>query len=339
MAKQEITYEDILKELKARHYFPIYFLMGEESYYIDNIADYIATHVLTDSEKEFNQTIVYGADTDIATVINAAKRYPMMSEHQVVIVKEAQAIRGFDELSYYLQQPQPSTLLVFCYKHGTLDRRKKWVSEIDKRGILFESKKLKESQLPAFISSYMKRRRIDMEPKAAAMLADFVGTDLSRLTGEMDKLIITLQKNQTRITPKQVERNIGISKDYNNFELRAALVEKDVLKANRIIKYFDENPKTNPIQMTLSLLFGFFSNLMLAYYAPEKSEQGIASFLNLRNAWQSREYMNAMRRYSGVKTMRIIHDIRYADALSKGVNNASVNDGEILKELIYKILH
>lgn len=339
MAKQEITYEDILKELKARHYFPIYFLMGEESYYIDNIADYIATHVLTDSEKEFNQTIVYGADTDIATVINAAKRYPMMSEHQVVIVKEAQAIRGFDELSYYLQQPQPSTLLVFCYKHGTLDRRKKWVSEIDKRGILFESKKLKESQLPAFISSYMKRRRIDMEPKAAAMLADFVGTDLSRLTGEMDKLIITLQKNQTRITPEQVERNIGISKDYNNFELRAALVEKDVLKANRIIKYFDENPKTNPIQMTLSLLFGFFSNLMLAYYAPEKSEQGIASFLNLRNAWQSREYMNAMRRYSGVKTMRIIHDIRYADALSKGVNNASVNDGEILKELIYKILH
>lgn len=339
MAKQEITYEDILKELKARHYFPIYFLMGEESYYIDNIADYIATHVLTDSEKEFNQTIVYGADTDIATVINAAKRYPMMSEHQVVIVKEAQAIRGFDELSYYLQQPQPSTLLVFCYKHGTLDRRKKWVSEIDKRGILFESKKLKESQLPAFISSYMKRRRIDMEPKAAAMLADFVGTNLSRLTGEMDKLIITLQKNQTRITPEQVERNIGISKDYNNFELRAALVEKDVLKANRIIKYFDENPKTNPIQMTLSLLFGFFSNLMLAYYAPEKSEQGIASFLNLRNAWQSREYMNAMRRYSGVKTMRIIHDIRYADALSKGVNNASVNDGEILKELIYKILH
>ena len=264
MAKQEITCEDILKELKAKHYAPIYYLMGEEPYYIDVIADYIAEHVLSETEKEFNQTIVYGADVDIATIINAAKRYPMMSEHQVVIVKEAQALRGLEELSYYLQKPQPSTILVFCHKHGALDRRKKLAAEIEKKGILFESKKLKEGQLPAFITSYMKRRGLDMEPKATSMLADFVGTDLSRLTGEMEKLIITLPKNQTRITPEQIERNIGISKDYNNFELRAALVEKDVLKANRIVKYFEENPKTNPIQMTLSLLFGFFSNLMLA---------------------------------------------------------------------------
>lgn len=339
MAKQEITYEGILKELKAKHYFPIYFLMGEESYYIDSIAGYIGDHVLTDSEKEFNQTVVYGADVDIATVINAAKRYPMMSEHQVVIVKEAQAIRGLDELSYYLQKPQPSTLLVLCYKHGVLDKRKKLAGEIEKKGILFESKKLRESQLPAFITSYMKRKGVDIETKATSMLADFVGTDLSRLVGEMEKLIITLQKNQTRVTPEQIERNIGISKDYNNFELRAALIEKDVLKANRIVKYFEENPKTNPIQMTLSLLFGFFSNLMLAYYAPEKSEQGIASFLNLKSNWQSREYINAMHRYSGVKTMHIIHDIRYADAASKGVGNSSASSGDILKELVFKILH
>lgn len=339
MAKQEITYEDILKELRARQYRPIYYLMGEEAYYIDLIADYIAAHVLTEEEKEFNLTVVYGADVDVATVINAAKRYPMMSKYQVVIVKEAQAIRNLDELSYYLQHPLPSTILVICHKHGTLDRRKKLVAAIEKNGILFESRKLKESQLPAFITTYMKRKSVDMDPKATAMLTEFIGTDLSRLTGELEKLIITFPKGQLRITPEQVERNIGISKDYNNFELRAALVEKDVLKANKIVKYFEENPKTNPIQMTLSLLFAFYSNLMLAYYAPEKSEQGIASFLGLKNAWQAREYLMAMRRYSGVKTMQIIGEIRYTDAKSKGVGNASATDGDLLRELVFKILH
>ena len=334
-----MTYEDILKELKNKQYRPVYYLMGEESYYIDLIADYIAAHVLTDDEKEFNQTIVYGPDTDMANIVNAAKRYPMMAEHQVVIVKEAQALRGLDELSYYLRKPQPTTILVFCHKHGSLDRRKKIAAEIEKNGILFESKKMKESQLPAFITSYIKRRKLDIEPKAVSMLADFVGTDLSRLAGEIEKLIITLPKKQTRITPAQIEQNIGISKDYNNFELRAALVEKDILKANRIVKYFEENPKTNPIQMTLSLLFGFFSNLMLAYYAPDKSEQGIASFLGLKSPWQSREYMLAMRRYSGVKTMQIIGEIRYADAASKGVGNSSASNSDILRELVFKILH
>lgn len=339
MAKQEITCDELLKELHAKQYRPVYYLMGEESYYIDLVANYIADHVLTDAEKEFNLTVVYGADVDIATVINAAKRYPMMAEHQVVIVKEAQAIRNMEELSYYLQKPLNSTILVICHKHGVLDRRKKLAAEIEKKGVLFESKKLKEAQLPAFITSYMKRKGIDVDPKATAMLADFVGSDLSRLAGELDKLAITLPKGQTRVTPEQIERNIGISKDYNNFELRSALVEKDVLKANRIIKYFEENLKTNPIQMTLSLLFGFFSNLMLAYYAPEKSEQGIAAFLGLKSPWQSREYMSAMRRYSGVKTMQIIGEIRYADARSKGVGNASQESGDILRELVFKILH
>ena len=339
MAKQEITCDDILKELRAKQYRPVYYLMGEEPYYIDLIADYITDNILTETEKEFNLTVVYGADVDIATVINAAKRYPMMSEHQVVVVKEAQNIRNMEELSYYLQKPLLSTILVICHKHGVLDRRKKLAAEIEKTGVLFESKKVKDAQLPAFITSYMKRKGIDVEPKATAMLADFVGPDLSRLTGELEKLIITLPKGHTRVTPEQIEQNIGISKDYNNFELRSALVEKDVLKANKIIKYFEENPKTNPIQMTLSLLFGFFSNLMLAYYAPEKSEQGIANMLGLRTPWQAKDYLAAMRRYNGVKTMQIIGEIRYADAKSKGVGNPSLSDGDILRELVFKILH
>ena len=325
--------------MRAKQYRPIYYLMGEESYYIDLIADYITDNVLSETEKGFNLTVVYGADVDIATVINAAKRYPMMSEYQVVIVKEAQAIRNMEELSFYLQKPLNSTILVICHKHGTLDKRKKLAAEVEKVGILFESKKIKDSQLPAFINSYMKRKGIDMEPKASAMLADFVGTDLSRLTGELEKLIITLPAGQKRVTPEQIEKNIGISKDYNNFELRSALVEKDILKANKIIKYFEENPKTNPIQMTLSLLFNFYSNLMLSYYSPEKTEQGIASWLGLKSPWAARDYLTAMRRYNGVKTMQIIGEIRYADAKSKGINNASMSDGDILRELVFKILH
>ncbi|MGN0048323.1 MAG: DNA polymerase III subunit delta [Bacteroides sp.] len=339
-AKQGITCEEVLKELKNKQYRPVYYLMGEEDYYIDLIVDYIADHVLTEMEKEFNLTVVYGADTDISAIINAAKRYPMMSAYQVVIVKEAQAVRNMEELTYYLQKPLKSTLLVLCHKHGVLDRRKKLAAEIEKVGVLFESPKVKEAQLPLFINSYLKQKGVDCDPKAAAMLAEYVGADLSRLTGELEKLIITLPKNQTRITPEQVEQNIGISKDYNNFELKSALIEKDVLKANKIVKYFAENPKTNPIQMTLSILFGFFSNLMLAYYAPEKTEQGIAAFLGLKSPWQAREYLLAMRRYSGTKTMRIIGEIRYADAHSKGVGATSnTTDSDLLRELIFFILH
>lgn len=190
-------------------------------------------------------------------------------------------------------------------------------AEIEKVGVLFESKKIKDAQLPGFISSYLKRRSVEIEPKASEMMAEFVGADLSRMAGELEKLIITLPRGQKRITPEQIERNIGISKDYNNFELRNALVAKDVFKANQIIKYFEENPKTNPLQMTLSVLFNFFSNLMLAYYAPDKSEQGIANQLGLKSSWQSKDYMVAMRKYSGVKVMQIIGEIRYCDAKSK----------------------
>ena len=244
-----------------------------------------------------------------------------------------------DELSYYLQKPLESTILVLCHKHGVLDRRKKLAAEIEKVGVLFESKKIKDTQLAGFITSYLKRKSIEIEPKASEMMAEFVGTDLSRMAGELEKLIITLPKGQKRITPEQIEQNIGISKDYNNYELRNALIIKDVFKANQIIKYFEENPKTNPLQMTLSVLFNFFSNLMLAYYAPEKSEQGIAAQLGLKSPWQSKDYLAAMRKYSGVKVMQIIGEIRYCDAKSKGVGNSSLGDGELLRELVYKILH
>ena len=338
MAK-EITYEEIARNLKNKVYAPIYFLMGEEDYYIDRISEYILNHILTDTEKEFNQTVVYGADTDIASVINTARRYPMMSKYQIVVVKEAQNLKNLDELVYYLQKPMPSTILVFCYKHGSLDRRKKITIELDKAGVLFESKKLKDTQLPGFITSYLKRRQVEIEPKASEMMAEFVGTDLNRMASELEKLIITLSKDQRRITPEQIERNIGISKDFNNFELRNALIAKDILKANQIVKYFEENPKSNPLQVTLAVLFNFFSNLMLAYYAPEKNEQGIAAQLGLRSAWQARDYQTAMRRYTGVKVMKIIEAIRRCDVRSKGISNASVSDGDLLRELVYVILH
>lgn len=338
MAK-ETTYEAIARDLKNRIYKPVYYLMGEESYYIDKISEYIAQTVLTDEEKEFNLTVVYGSDTDVATIINAAKRYPMMAERQVVIVKEAQQLKNIEELVYYVQKPLQSTVLVLCHKNGTIDRRKKLAAEVEKVGVLFESKKLKETQLPGFITSYLKRKSVDIEPKASEMMAEFVGADLNRMAGELDKLVITLPQGVTRVSPEQIELNIGVSKDYNNYELRSALVAKDVLKANKIIKYFEENPKTNPIQMTLSVLFGFFSNLMLAYYAPEKTEQGIAAQLGLRSPWQAREYIMAMRQYSGVKVMQIIGEIRYCDARSKGVGNSSLSDGDLLRELIYVILH
>lgn len=333
------TYEEIVRDVKNGVYVPICFLMGEEDYYIDRISEYIADRVLTEAEKEFNLTILYGADTDIATIINSAKRYPMMSKYQIVMVKEAQNLKNLDELTYYLQKPLMSTILVFCYKHGVLDRRKKLAAEIEKAGILFESKKLKDAQLSGFISSYLKRKRVDIEPKASEMMAEFVGADLNRMAGELEKLVITLPDGCSRITPEQIERNIGISKDYNNFELRNALITKDVLKANLIVKYFNNNMKNNPLQVTLAVLFGFFSNLMLTYYAPGKSEQEIASFLGLRSPWQAKDYLAAMKKYSGVKVMQIIGEIRLCDAKSKGVKNSSVSDGDLLRELIYFIMH
>ncbi len=336
---KEMTYEEVARGIKSRQFAPVYFLMGEEDYYIDRLSDYIVQMALDETEKEFNLTILYGPDTNIITVINAAKRYPMMSERQVVMVREAQGMKNLDDLVFYLQKPLASTVLVFCYKHGVLDRRKKLTAQIEKTGVLFESKKLKDAQLPGFISAYLKRKQIEIEPKAQEMLAEFVGADLNRMAGELEKLIITLQPGMKRITPDQIERNIGISKDYNNFELKNALVEKNIVKANQIVKYFEDNPKNNPLVLTLSILFSFFSNLMLAYYSTDKSDRGIAAHLGLRSSWQAKEYMTAMHVYSGRKVMAIIGALRECDARSKGVGNSSVSDGELLRELVYFILH
>lgn len=334
-----MTYEDIAKDIKNGKFAPVYLLMGEEDYYIDRISDYIVEKALDENEKEFNLTIMYGLDTDMASVVNNAKRYPMMSEHQVVVVKEAQNLRSWEELSFYMQKPLTSTILVFCYKHGTMDRRKKIVAEIEKNGAVFESKKLKENLLPGFITTYMKRRKMEIDDTAAQLMAEFVGNDLNRLAGELDKLIITMPKDRNRITPVEIERNIGISKDYNNFELKNALITKDTLKANKIVKYFSDNPKSNPLQPTLALLFNYFSNLMVAYYAPERTENGLAAYLGLKSPWLAKEYIAGMKAYTGVKVMNIITQIRLCDARSKGIGNVSLSPGELLRELVYFILH
>ena len=338
MAK-DASYEEIVRDVKAGRFAPVYFLMGEEDYYIDRIADFIQQQALTEDEKEFNLTVLFGADTDMAAVINAAKRYPMMAERQVVVIKEAQGIKNLDLLSYYLQKPLLSTVLVFCYKHGSLDRRKKIAAEIEKVGVMFESKRLKDFQLPGFISSYLKRQKVEIEPKATEMMAEFIGADLNRMASELDKLVITLGQGRRIITPEHIERCIGISKDFNNFELRSALIERDVLKANRIVSYFESNPRNNPLVVTLSVLFSFYANLMLAYYAPDRSDRGVADYLGLRSAWAAKDYVTAMRRFTARKVMEIISAIRECDAKAKGVGNSSATDGELLRELVFFILH
>ena len=333
------TYDDIVRDIKNKIFSPVYYLMGEEDYYIDRLADMIVESALTAEEREFNLTVLFGIDTNIETVINSSRRYPMMSERQVVVVKEAQHLKNMDNLSYYLQKPLLSTVLVICHKHGSIDKRKRLASLIEKTGIMFESKRLKDSQLPAFIANYLAQSNIDIKIKAAQILADYVGSDLSRISAELDKLIIALHPGERTITPTHIERVVGISKDYNNFELRSALIERDVLKANRIVKYFSENPRSNPLVLTLSVLFSFFSNLMLAYYSIDKSDRGIATWLGLRMPWAAKDYVTAMRCYSGTKTLQIIRAIRECDAKSKGVGNSSTPDGELLRELVFFILH
>ena len=336
MAKQELTCDDILKELRAKQYRPIYYLMGEESYYIDLIADYITDNVLNETEKEFNLTVVYGADVDVATIINAAKRYPMMSEHQVVVVKEAQAVRNIEELSYYLQKPLHSTILVICHKHGTLDRRKKLAAEVEKTGVLFESKKIKDAQLPAFIASYMKRKGIDMEPKATAMLADFVGSDLSRLTGELEKLIITLPTGQKRVTPEQIEKNIGISKDYNNFELISAISCRDSKRIFQIIDHFRRNRKDNPAAMTYGMLWNFFSNLLIMHYTRDKSDAALCAAIGRKSNWLPKDYKTGVQQYNARQVVEILRALRRADAASKGIGSRQ-DAFDLMHNLMFRI--
>lgn len=337
--KDDNSHLKILQDIRNKTFAPVYFLMGDEPYYIDLICDTIVANALSESERDFNQTILYGADIeDFGIVINTAKRFPMMAQHQLVVVKEAQMIRSIENLTYYLQKPLRSTILVICYKGSY--KSKKILAEIGKVGVLYESKKLYENQLPAFISNYLAEKRMTIDPKASAMMADFIGADLNRLTGELDKLAITLPEGQTRITAESVERNIGISKDFNNFELLNAIINRNVYKANLIVRYFEQNPKNNPLVVTISVLFNFFANLMLCYFAPDKSENGLVGELKLRSAFQARDYIVAMRNYNAFKCIEIINCIRRSDAKSKGVNSGAMSqDSDILREMVFRIMH
>ena len=333
------TYESIMSELKSGIYQPIYYLMGEEGYYTDKITDYIIENSLTEVERDFNLTVFYGLETDIDTVVTAAKRFPMMAERQVIVVREAQMLKNIDNLLFYLQNPQPTTVLVFAHKNGSIDKRKKVATELERKGVVLDSKKMRDDQLPSFISSCLREKGLTADNKSVLMIRESIGADLSRIAGEIDKLAIALPQGTTAITPELIEEHIGISKEYNNFELQNALVNKDIYKANKIINYFAQNPKKNPIQMTLALLFSFFSNVMMSYYAPDKSERGVAEFLGLRSTWGVGDYIKAMRNYKAMHVMEILHLIRLADAQSKGAEGSQLPDGEIMRELLYKILH
>ncbi len=337
--KEGVTYGEIIRSVRGGNFAPVYYLMGEESYYIDKVSEFIADAVLKEEEKDFNLTIYYGSDVTMDDVINAAKRFPVMAERQVVMVREAQNLTGKERLSFYLMRPQPSTVLIFCHKHGTLDKRKKLAADIQKVGILFESKKLYDSQLPGFVTDYLRRKGVAMEQDAVMMVCESVGSDLTRLSGELDKLLLALPEGEKHIDAAFVERHVGISKDFNNFELLNALIAKDVYKVNLIVKYFNNNPKNFSLQLTLSVLFNYFSNLMMAYYAPVRTDDGIAEWIEQQRWKVAREIRPAMQRYTAKKVMQIIGKIRETDTKSKGVDNTIADSGDLLKELAYFILH
>ena len=337
---KNVTYAGIMRDLQARKFAPVYYLMGDEPYYIDKISDYIAENVLPPEERDFNQTVLFGSDVTAAQVADIAKRYPMMSDYQVVIVKEAQNLKNTDPIDFYLQKPLKSTILVMCHKNGTLDRRKKLAGIVERVGVLFESKKLRERELPAFIEAYLKAKGASIDPKSQQIIADHIGADLNRLVGELNKLLIALPADDRRVTPLIVEQQIGVSKDFNAFELRDAVVNKNVFKANQIIKYFDDNPKAGNIYSFLPMLFNYFQNLMIAYYCPQKgSAEALAKWLELKSQWATKDYITGMRNYSGVKVLQIISKIREIDAKSKGLDNPNTPPGELMKELIYFTLH
>ena len=339
------TFEAIMRDLQAKKFAPIYLLMGEEPYFIDRIADYIAENALDEAERDFNQTIVFGLDTTAAQVADMARRYPMMAERQVVIVKEAQNLRSLEPLAKYAEKPTPTTVLVLCFKNGSLDKRKKangtLVSMTEKNGgVVFESKKKNDRELLAFIEAYLRDKEVGIDYKATQMIAEHIGADLSRLTSELDKVLISLSGEGKKITPEIVEREIGVSKEFNLFELRSAIVNRDVYKANQIVKYFDSNQKAGSLYSVLPFLFSYFQNLMLTYYAPDKrSENAVAQYLDLRSSWQARDYVTGMRNYSGTKTLQIISKLREVEARGKGIDNPNTAPGELMKELVFFILH
>ncbi|WP_104736037.1 DNA polymerase III subunit delta [Hanstruepera ponticola] len=328
----------LVSDIKSRKFVPIYFLMGEEPYYIDRISDYIQETVLTEEERGFNQMVLYGRDVSIEDVISNAKRYPMMAEHQVVVVKEAQDLaRNIEKLVDYANQPQPSTILVFNYKYKTLDKRKALYKTLKKTGVVFESKKYYDNQIPNWISRVLAGQNYTITQKAALMLAEFLGTDLSKISNELNKLKIVLPEG-TQITPELIEENIGISKDYNNFELHKAIGSRDILKANRIIKYFGENPKDNPMVLTVGFLHTYFSKLLHLHGLKDKSPRSVASALKI-SPYFTEEYITAARNYPMKNVSAIISTLREFDVKSKGVGSNAVPQKDLLKELLVRIMN
>ena len=328
---------DIVSDIKKGNIKPIYFLMGEEPYYIDKISDFIEENILDEADKGFNQQVMYGRDASIEDIVSSAKRYPMMAERQVLIIKEAQDLsRNIEKLVSYAENPQPTTVLVLNYKYKKLDKRKKLHKAIAKSGLIYESKKLYENQVSDWIRRVLGGKKYQIEIKAAQMLVEFLGTDLSKISNELDKLMIILPK-ETIINDKHIEDNIGISKDFNNFELRKAVGEKNIVKSNRIINYFVENPKNNPLVMTISLLNSFFTQLLLFHGLKDKSKSSVAKTLGV-NPYFVDEYFLAARNYPMRKVAQIIAFLREADVRSKGVG-ANQTQEDILKELLFKILH
>ena len=338
--KAVVTYENIMRDLKAGNFSPIYILMGEEAYYIDQISNYIQNHVLKPEEQAFDQTVVYGADVNAAQIADLAMQFPMMAPKRVIIVREAQGMRSFDKLEHYVQKPQPKTILVICYKNGTINRRSKFVSASEKNGVVFESKKLTDYELSRFVEQYLKAHQTLVDQKSIGMIVDHVGPDLNRMVGELNKVLLGLPADNRSVTPEIVERQIGVSKDFNRFELLRAIVNKDVYKANLIINYFNNNPRSVSAFLYLPMIFNYFKNLMLAYYAPNRNnENSVAEYLGLRSSWAARDYVTGMRNYTGRKTLQIISKIREVDGKIKGIDNPNTDLDDLMKELIFFILH
>jgi DNA polymerase III subunit delta len=334
----EASFKDIISDLKKKIYHPVYVLAGEESYFIDVISDLIEETVLSEQEKEFNQAVLYGRDVDPATVGDYAKRYPMMSNYQVVIIKEAQDMNGIEQLASYIENPLSSTLLVLCHKNKTPDKRRSLYKAIQKNGIYFESKRVSPNKIPDWIKDYMQSLGYTITVKATMLISEFVGNDISKITNEVSKLIINLPKG-TEVTDTHVEQNIGISKDYNMFELSNALSTKDIMKANKIAFHLASNKKEDPIFAAVPIFFDFFTKVLLYQEnAPKANPKDLGAIVGAHGFYLD-QYKNTARLYSRDKLIRIIGYLREYDLKSKGVNNASTDGGELLKELIFKILH
>jgi DNA polymerase-3 subunit delta len=328
----------IVKDIQGGNIKPIYFLMGEEPYYIDKLSDYIEQNILSEDEKAFNQTILYGRDVTIEDIVSTAKRYPMMAERQVVIVKEAQdLIKTIDKLENYVENPMPSTVLVFCYKYKTLDKRKKLPKLVAKSGVLFESKKLYENQVGDWIKRVLAGKKYSIEPKANAMLVEFLGNDLGKINNELEKLQIILPKEST-ITPKHIEENIGFSKDFNNFELLNALGSKNQLKAYQIVQYFSDNQKANPLVVTTSTVFGFFIKLLKYHGLKDRNPKNVVTVLGV-NPFFIKDYDLALKNYPMRKVSQIVSYLREIDVKSKGVGANALPQSDLLREMLFKIFN